>query len=37
MIRWLVGLIGLGLAATSALAADPVMIGVGYLGIAGTK
>ena len=37
MIRWLVGLIGLGLAATSALAADPVMIGVGYLGIAGTR
>ncbi|MGY4481115.1 hypothetical protein ACVWWR_000306 [Bradyrhizobium sp. LM3.2] len=37
MIRWLVGLIGLGLAATSALAADPVMIGVGYLGVAGTR
>jgi ABC transporter substrate binding protein (PQQ-dependent alcohol dehydrogenase system) len=37
MIRWLVGLIGLGLAATSASAADPVMIGVGYLGIAGTR
>ena len=37
MIRWLVGLIGLGFAATSALAADPVMIGVGYLGIAGTR
>jgi len=37
MIRWLVGLIGLGLAATSAFAADPVMIGVGYLGIAGTR
>ncbi|WP_027519357.1 ABC transporter substrate-binding protein [Bradyrhizobium sp. WSM1417] len=37
MIRWLVGLIGLGIAATSALAADPVMIGVGYLGIAGTR
>src|SRR6476659_6778113 len=37
MIRWLVGLIGLGLAATSALAADPIEIGVGYLGVAGTK
>lgn len=37
MIRWLVGLIGLGVAATSALAADPVTIGVGYLGIAGTR
>ncbi|MGY4597226.1 hypothetical protein ACVWXL_004972 [Bradyrhizobium sp. GM22.5] len=37
MIRWLVGLICLGFAATSALAADPVMIGVGYLGIAGTR
>ncbi|MHC2576853.1 ABC transporter substrate binding protein (PQQ-dependent alcohol dehydrogenase system) [Bradyrhizobium diazoefficiens] len=37
MIRWLVGLIGLGLAATSAFAADPVMIGVGYLGLAGTR
>jgi ABC transporter substrate binding protein (PQQ-dependent alcohol dehydrogenase system) len=37
MIRWLVGLIGLGLAATSASAADPVTIGVGYLGIAGTR
>ena len=37
MIRWLVGLIGLGLAATSALAADPVMIGVGYLGVAGSR
>lgn len=37
MIRWLVGLIGVGLAATSALAADPVMIGVGYLGVAGTR
>ncbi|MBR0774358.1 ABC transporter substrate-binding protein [Bradyrhizobium diazoefficiens] len=37
MIRWLLGLIGLGLAATQALAADPVMIGVGYLGVAGTR
>ncbi|MCP3388148.1 ABC transporter substrate-binding protein [Bradyrhizobium sp. CCGB12] len=37
MIRWLVGLIGLGVAATSALAADPVTIGVGYLGVAGTR
>ncbi len=37
MIRWLFGLIGLGLAATQALAADPVTIGVGYLGVAGTR
>jgi ABC transporter substrate binding protein (PQQ-dependent alcohol dehydrogenase system) len=42
MIRWLPGLIGLclvglSLAATQALAADPVTIGVGYLGIAGTR
>ncbi|WP_454645185.1 ABC transporter substrate-binding protein [Bradyrhizobium liaoningense] len=37
MIRWLAGLIGWSLAATSALAADPVTIGVGYLGIAGTR
>ncbi|KRP99796.1 branched-chain amino acid ABC transporter substrate-binding protein [Bradyrhizobium yuanmingense] len=37
MIRWLAGLIGFGLAATSAFAADPVTIGVGYLAIAGTR
>ncbi|MGX4803060.1 ABC transporter substrate-binding protein [Bradyrhizobium guangdongense] len=37
MIRWLVGLIGLALAATQALAADPIEIGLGYLGVAGTK
>ncbi|MCK1683929.1 ABC transporter substrate-binding protein [Bradyrhizobium sp. 147] len=37
MIRWLVGLIGLGVSATSALAADPITIGVGYLGVAGTR
>lgn len=37
MIRWLVGLIGWSLAATSALAADPITIGVGYLGVAGTR
>ncbi len=37
MIRWLAGLIGFGLAATSALAADPVTIGVGYLAIAGIR
>lgn len=37
MIRWLVGLIGLGVAATSALAADPVTIGVGYLGTAANR
>jgi ABC transporter substrate binding protein (PQQ-dependent alcohol dehydrogenase system) len=37
MIRWLAALIGLSLAATQALAADPTLIGVGYLGIAGTR
>src|SRR5689334_22343324 len=37
MIRWLLGPIGLSLAATSALAADPTQIGVGYLGVAGTR
>jgi ABC transporter substrate binding protein (PQQ-dependent alcohol dehydrogenase system) len=37
MIRWLLGPIGLCLAAAQALAADPVTIGVGYLGLAGSK
>ena len=37
MIRWLVGAIGLSLVATHALAADPVEIGIGYLGHAGVK
>ena len=37
MIRRLAGAIGLSLLASHALAADPVMIGVGYLGIAGTR
>ena len=37
MIRWLVGVIGLSLVATHALAADPVEIGIGYLGQAGIK
>ncbi|OKO84245.1 branched-chain amino acid ABC transporter substrate-binding protein [Bradyrhizobium sp. NAS80.1] len=37
MIRWLAGLIGFGLVATQACAADPVTIGVGYLGVAGTR
>lgn len=37
MIRWLLGPIGLCLAAAQALAADPVTIGVGYLGLAGTR
>jgi ABC-type branched-subunit amino acid transport system substrate-binding protein len=36
MFRWLLGLIGLGLAATSTFAAEPVQIGVGYLGVAGS-
>ncbi|WP_234679731.1 ABC transporter substrate-binding protein [Bradyrhizobium monzae] len=37
MIRWLLGPIGLCLAAAQALATDPVTIGVGYLGVAGTR
>lgn len=37
MIRWLLGPIGLCLAAMQALAADPVTIGVGYLGVVGTR
>ena len=37
MIRWLVGMIGLSLVATHALAAEMVEIGIGYLGQAGTK
>jgi ABC transporter substrate binding protein (PQQ-dependent alcohol dehydrogenase system) len=37
MIRWLVGAIGLSVVATHALAADPVEIGIGYLGHAGIK
>src|SRR5437773_9972370 len=37
MIRRLVGVIGLSVLASHALAADPVEIGVGYLGQAGIK
>jgi ABC transporter substrate binding protein (PQQ-dependent alcohol dehydrogenase system) len=37
MIRLVVGAIGLAVLATSALAADPVEIGIGYLGRAGIK
>ena len=37
MIRWLVGVIGLCVVATHALAADPIEIGIGYLGHAGIK
>ncbi|WGD54768.1 ABC transporter substrate-binding protein [Bradyrhizobium sp. CB1650] len=37
MIRWLIGLLALSLAATQTLAADPIEIGVGYLGVAGSK
>src|SRR4030088_905843 len=36
MIRWLVA-IGLGVVASHALAADPVEIGIGYLGRAGVQ
>ena len=37
MVRWLVGAIGLSIMASRALAADPVEIGIGYLGHAGVK
>jgi ABC transporter substrate binding protein (PQQ-dependent alcohol dehydrogenase system) len=37
MIRWLIGAIGVSLVATHALAADPVEIGIGYLGQTGIK
>ena len=37
MIRWLVIAIGLSVVATHALAADPIAIGIGYLGPAGVK
>ncbi|MBR1214167.1 ABC transporter substrate-binding protein [Bradyrhizobium sp. JYMT SZCCT0180] len=37
MIRWLIGAIGLSVVASSALAADPIDIRVGYLGQAGIK
>ncbi|MBR0715017.1 ABC transporter substrate-binding protein [Bradyrhizobium liaoningense] len=37
MIRWLVGLLALSLAATQTLAADSTDIGIGYLGRAGVK
>ena len=37
MIRWLVGVIGLSVVVSGALAADPIEIRVGYLGQAGVK
>ena len=37
MIRWLVGVIGLSVVASHALAADPIEIRVGYLGQPGVK
>jgi ABC transporter substrate binding protein (PQQ-dependent alcohol dehydrogenase system) len=37
MIRLLIGIIGLGMLATATRAADPVEIGIGYLGLAGVK
>src|SRR5438094_3281607 len=37
MIRWLIGAIGLCFVASRALAADPVEIGIGYLGHGGVK
>src|SRR5215211_1852046 len=37
MIRWVVAAIGFCIAATPVLAADPIEIGIGYLGRAGVK
>ena len=37
MIRWLAGAIGLSLVATGAVAAEPIEIGIGYLGLASVK
>ncbi len=37
MIRWLAGAIGLSIVATSAVAAEPLEIGIGYLGEARVK
>ena len=37
MIRWLIVAIGLSVVAPPALAADPIEIGIGYLGQAGVK
>jgi ABC transporter substrate binding protein (PQQ-dependent alcohol dehydrogenase system) len=37
MIRWFVGAIGLALMASHALAAEPIEIGIGYLGHTGIK
>ena len=37
MVRWLVGAIGLSIVATRAVAADPIEIGIGYLGQASVK
>lgn len=37
MIRWLAGAIGLSIVATSAVAAEPLEIGIGYLSVAGVK
>jgi len=37
MIRWLVGAIGLSVVASHALAAEPIEIGIGYLGHTGVK
>ena len=37
MFRWLVAAIGLSVAASPVLAADPIEIGIGYLGRAGVK
>ena len=37
MIRWLVGVIGLSVVASHALAAEPIEVGIGYLGHAGIR
>jgi ABC transporter substrate binding protein (PQQ-dependent alcohol dehydrogenase system) len=37
MVRWIIGAIGLGMMASQALAAEPMEIGIGYLGHSGVK
>jgi ABC transporter substrate binding protein (PQQ-dependent alcohol dehydrogenase system) len=37
MVRWMIGAIGLGMVASQSLAAEPMEIGIGYLGHSGVK
>jgi ABC transporter substrate binding protein (PQQ-dependent alcohol dehydrogenase system) len=37
MVRWMIGAIGFGMVASQALAAEPMEIGIGYLGHSGVK